>query len=327
MKAILRQMEHHVFETLGVPIAIRPWEKRAELPHYLHERYDFFVAALLGHKYIVMMDKGDTAQTPATVAKHLAQVQIRAGAEVIFVSRAVTSYNRKRLIQKKVPFIIPGNQLYLPMLGIDLREHLRRIREKKPSFSPATQVVLLHVLWHKERGTVTPSRMAAQLGYTAMTMTRAFDELEEAGIGQYAIRGKERQLRLTETGRALWEKVLPRLATPVQRKRFLSGFMPAEGDRLAGQGALARYSLLASPDIPAYAVHGPTWKNRVLQEAVIEVDVPEPGDAEIQLWKYSPERFAEAGIVDRLSLFLSMRDDPDERVQGALETLLKEMSW
>lgn len=103
--------------------------------------------------------------------------------------------------------------------------------------------------------------------------------------------------------------------------------MSAEQDCQAGQSALARYSLLTPPDIPVYAVHGHAWKNRVLQETVIEVDVPEPGNVEIQFWKYPPERFAEAGAVDRLSLFLSLRDDPDERVQGALETLLAEMPW
>jgi hypothetical protein len=123
-------------------------------------------------------------------------------------------------------------------------------------------------------------------------------------------------------------KGIARLATPVQRKRFLSGFMPAEGDRLAGQSALARYSLLASPEHPGLCS---SW-------AYVEKPCPAgggyrggcagTGDAEIQLWKYSPERFAEGRHCGpALPLFLSMRDDPDERVQGALETLLKEMSW
>jgi len=223
MKALLRRLEHHVFETLGVPIATRPWEKHTGLPQYLRERYDFFETVLLGHPYVLMVDKGDVEQTPATVAKHLAQVQTRTEAEVIFVGRAATSYNRKRLIQQKVPFIIPGNQLYLPTLGIDLREHLRRAREKKACFSPATQVVLLHILWLKEPVTVTPSGMAAQLGYAAMTMTRAFNELEEAGIGEHAMQGKERHMRLTETGRALWEKGLPRLGTPVRKIQLPRG--------------------------------------------------------------------------------------------------------
>lgn len=327
MKAIIQQLERYVFETLGVNIATRPWKKSTGLPLYLRERYDYFETTLLGHDYIFMVGKGDAEQTPATVAKQLAQVQTRTGREVVFVCHAVAAYNRKRLIQQKVPFIIPGNQMYLPSLGIDLREHLRRTREKRPCFSPATQTLLLHVLWHKETEIMTPSRIAAQLGYAAMTMTRAFDELEEAGIGECAIRGKERQLRFTETGHALWEKALPQLDTPVRKQMFFSGLMPSAKYSRAGQSALAEYSLLAAPDIPAFALAAKAWEKQILRQKPMEVAVPEPGDMEIQLWKYAPERFAEKGIVDRLSLFLSMRENEDERVQSALETLLEEMPW
>ena len=38
----------------------------------------------------------------------------------------MASYERKRLIEQKVPSIVPGNQLYLPDLGLDLREYFRR---------------------------------------------------------------------------------------------------------------------------------------------------------------------------------------------------------
>jgi hypothetical protein len=53
-----------------------------------HGALRFFCSGPAGAQVHRDDDKGDTAQTPATVAKHLAQVQIRAGAEVIFVSRA-----------------------------------------------------------------------------------------------------------------------------------------------------------------------------------------------------------------------------------------------
>lgn len=39
---------------------------------------------------------------------------------VVYVTTTLASYERKRLVQQKVPFIVPGNQLYLPELAIDL---------------------------------------------------------------------------------------------------------------------------------------------------------------------------------------------------------------
>ena len=36
---------------------------------------------------------------------------------------------------------------------------------------------------------------------------------------------------------------------------------------------------------------------------------------------------AEDGALDRLSLYLSMRGDPDERVQAALNDMLEAVKW
>lgn len=326
-KRIVQLSEHYLFETLGLAIKTYSWLKEAELPHYLRERYTFFETALLGQEIVLMVDRGALEQPVAAIAKQCIQVQSRMGVEVVYVCRAASAYTRRRLIQEKLPFIIPGNQLYLPALGIDLREHLRQVREKKPCFSPATQAVVLYILWRRETGTVTPSKMAARLGYSIMTMTRAFNELEDSGVGEHEVRGKERQMHFTSTGRALWEAVVPQLTTPVKKKMYLSAFAPEPPICLAGQSALARYSMLEAPPVPAYAVYTPAGKEHNLQESAIQVAVPEPGDVEIQIWKYAPEKFAKDGFVDRLSLFLSLRDEPDERVQSALETLLEEMPW
>lgn len=61
----------------------------------------------------------------------------------------------------------------------------------------------LHVLWKKGTDKATPAVIAQQLGYSAMTMTRAFDELETAGIGEHSVRGKERHLHFAKSGKPL----------------------------------------------------------------------------------------------------------------------------
>ena len=46
----------------------------------------------------------------------------------------------------------------------------------------------------------------------------------------------------------------------------------------------------------------------------------------LQLWIYSPALFGN-NTVDPLSLYLSLKDDPDERVQIALDELMKGIKW
>jgi hypothetical protein len=57
------------------------------------------------------------------------------------------------------------------------------------------------------------------------------------------------------------------------------------------------------------------------------LDIAEPNACELEIWSYSPKLFAKKGVVDRFSLFLSMRKDNDERVQSALEKMMEQVEW
>ena len=46
-----------------------------------------------------------------------------------------------------------------------------------------------------------------------------------------------------------------------------------------------------------------------------------------QVWKYNPKMLSTEGVVDKLSLYLSLKDNDDERIQIELERLINEMSW
>jgi hypothetical protein len=48
---------------------------------------------------------------------------------------------------------------------------------------------------------------------------------------------------------------------------------------------------------------------------------------EVQTWTYDPRILASNGVVDRLSLYLSVRGSPDERVAQAAEELLETFEW
>ena len=52
-------------------------------------------------------------------------------------------------------------------------------------------------------------------------------------------------------------------------------------------------------------------------------------DATIVLegWSYRPERLSAGPMVDELSLYLSLKEDPDERVQIALTSLMERRAW
>ena len=327
MQPELHELERYVHDALGVSVKATPWSGAGHLPPVLRERYSFAQAELLGLRALLVIDTNSEEQSPATVRKHMDMLQTKQHADLIYVRAQVTAYNRKRLIEQKVPFIVPGNQMYLPMLAIDLREHFRRIREEAPTFSPSTQVVVLHAMLRDAGQVLIPAEMAPLLGYSAMTMTRAFDELETARLAEVTVRGRERCLRFIGDRREIWEKAQPFLRSPVNKRLFIRRIDGAEGAIRAGLTALAHYSMLAPPAYTTYALSREDWKALRQQHKIIEVPAQDPDASEIEVWWYPPALFAEHGMVDRLSLYLSLKADHDERTETALEEMMEKFKW
>ena len=49
--------------------------------------------------------------------------------------------------------------------------------------------------------------------------------------------------------------------------------------------------------------------------------------AGIEVWKYDPALLSETGVVDKLSLYLLLKDYEDERVQIELDNMIKDIAW
>jgi hypothetical protein len=327
MPNLTQKFEKYLFENLGVSLAIEKWQKEKSLPLFLRDLYSFHVCQLLQTPCLVMEARDEEEVTPGTIRKHIRQVEDIWQHEVIYLHPSISSYNRKRLIEQKISFVVPGNQMYLPLLGIDLREHIKGRRIDKKKISPSTQVVLFFVLYNWPQNGLTPSLLAGQLNYSPMTLTRVFDEIEAAGLGNVSMKSRERLLRFDSDKKSIWKKTLDLLRSPVKKRIKVHTLRNVSSLTLAGESALSRYSMLAEPPHPIYAMDAEEWKEMQATGEVRELTIHEPGSMEVEIWKYSPKLFAKDGLVDPLSLFMSLQSTKDERVERALDTLLETFQW
>ncbi len=49
--------------------------------------------------------------------------------------------------------------------------------------------------------------------------------------------------------------------------------------------------------------------------------------ARLQIWKYDPTPFVKNNRVDTVSLYLSLKDSPNERVQAGIKEMLEKEQW
>ncbi len=319
-----QQIPEYLHQTLGVRPHAVAWDGAGRLPAFLTARYRFVLIDLEGQELLLMVDEEPDPDPPATIRKHAEQVRAKWGGPIVYVRDRVPAYNRKRLIQQRIPFIVPGNQMYLPQLGLDLREHFRAPPPTKRKLRPATQAVLVFLLLNGNEDGATATALAPALGYTTITLSRAFDELESVELATTEALGRERVLRFHTGRRETWERAQPWLIDPVKSRHFVA--IPSKGLR-AGQDALARYTMIAEPRLPVSAIGQKQWLAFKQERPEAVLPDRESAQAEVEVWRYEPREHERPGVVDPLSLSLSAKGTTDERVEQALDALLEQVRW
>ena len=193
MNSFKSKIENYVKEALGAEIALSPWASGNRLPLFLRSDYSYFTISLEDTEILVVFDEA-IERSAATVQKHVAKIREKWDGEVVYSRLNISSVDRKRLIERKIPFIVPGNQMYLPMIGIDLREYFRQQHDEVDKFSPATTAALLLLFNDTDLREYDVSDLVGRLGYSKMTMSRSLNELSSSGVGVVTLEKRTRRL-------------------------------------------------------------------------------------------------------------------------------------
>jgi hypothetical protein len=324
--AILSAARNYVESVLQAHVDIEGAADVAQLPSFLGQRYVLIAGRLLRRNCVFMIPHVDAAETPATIAKHRDLLKrYFPAALIVLTTDRLSNHNRHRLIAHHVPFIVPGNQLFIPELAADLREYFRS--EPNPpaqTLSPTGQLLILAVLL-KRIETDTPSGLAARFNYSAMTVGRALDELVALELVEVELAGKSRHVQFLLPRNDLWQRSRTYLRSPVRKRRRVRRPSNVSDLVLAGESALAEWTDLDHPSAETWAIAASDWKALAKQydlERPIRWDEPV---IELETWAYDPLLLADRKIVDPISLWLSIPDTADERLAMAKEKLLEQV--
>ncbi|MDR3181164.1 MAG: hypothetical protein LBT61_04465 [Prevotellaceae bacterium] len=312
----------YINNTFGIKTTIIPLRKQLfqRLPLYITAAYKIQVTTLYGRRICLLIANTDHPITPGQRYKQMLFVGQKLGLPVVFVFDKVVSYNIKRLIQKGVNFIIPNKQLFIPSLMMDLRKMPATIPLKTELLTPVAQLVLLYHLQKEKLNGLTTQQLSDKLNQTYLTMSRAVRDLGILGLCNL-IGNKEKQIQFTAKGKELWLKAQNFFQNPVERIVFTDEWLK-DGQALASNiNALAHYSMLNDEPKRYYAINKKNVKNLTIETNKYA------GDNTIEIWRYNPNQLSNKGFIDRLSLFLLLKNDSDERVQTELEQMINKMQW
>ncbi|MDO9555996.1 MAG: hypothetical protein Q7J82_00210 [Coriobacteriia bacterium] len=305
---------------------MKRWRGETALPGYLRGQYRFF-EGMIGNVHILFL-QSTKEPVPSVAKKHEHALQQHWDGPVAFAFDRITPRTRQRMVSEGLSFVVPRSQIYLPLLGMNLRERYKTRTQRVDRLRPSAQVLFLSLLTMPLPATNTPSVFAKQLGYTPMAMGQALDQLDDAELVRVHKAGRERLFELAGEPAEIWLKAQSVLASPVKRKRYLVGTAEQISEGLAcGLSALANYSAIAEPRVPGVALISARTKNLLETRGVLELPSVVEADLEVEVWTYAPGLLSNGPTVDCLSLYLSLRDDQDERVQSALEEMMRGVKW
>ena len=313
-------------------LELTEYPKLAQLPYLLQDQFEFLQMKLARYSVTLAIPKSTLPLRQMRDAlAHLPNDEA-----LVMCFESLASYERRYLIEQKISFLVPGNQLYLLELGIDLREYFHRKKQAPVgTLNPATQAMLLWFLQNDQLQTEwSPSEAAVTLQYTSMTASRAAAELVELGLFEEFSRGRRKYLRTNDRHEKIWQKAKPYLRSPVKQKIWTCEpiRLPASQMCLAGISALSKLTMINPDKENCYALSPQTWQE--LKQGIVILPEKEPGASCYQIWTYEPRMYREVSsissgtpCVDVLSLWLCFRDNSDPRIELALSDLEKEFRW
>lgn len=298
------------------------------MPLFLREHYAIFSTRLFGRKSLLALESaGRESGSPGEYGKQAEALSLNLGEPVVLVLPILPSYARNRMVQMRVPFLVPGSQSFLPNSVIDLRERFPQpSSERRETLSPAAQCAVLYHLLCEPLAEIPLKAVARKIRYSPAMMTKVKDELEGAEICKIVQSGRSLVLDFMANGRTLWEQVKPRLCSPTKRTRWVRE-KPDAPALLAGMSALALRTMIADDRLPTYALAHAAYQYFLERGGCADCLDPENATARVEVWSYDPRGLGDKRTVDPLSLHLSLRHSGDERVQQQLEKLISGVEW
>lgn len=290
-----------------------------DFPNYISSRYVIKEMTLEGKVVLFVYPKVEITSLPS-IRNHINKIKEVNNTPIVLVLEKMTYRQKEFFLKERIPFIVEGKQIYLPFVGVYLQKRSDAEDGKVEKLWPATQLVFLYYLYQKEKEVQT-SKIVTDLSITSTTVARAVKQLEILGLLNIDKKGIQRIISTDLSHKELFRKAEKYLQNPVKRTIYVDKKIVDNELVKSGYSALSEYSMLNEDKLQVYASNNiskwKTYSNEVLFDDNSQIA--------LELYRYDPRKLAINNNVDPISLYLSLKNDEDERVEKELEKMMEEV--
>lgn len=318
-------------KNFGGKATLERWNQVDDLPLFLRKTYIYNELHYYNRVFLLIDCSKKKDLGFNDLDKHINQIKRFASQEyeIILKFDRVTKYLRNKLISNKISFIVPGKQIFFPILGMIYSEKLVAKYKMDPSnlsinkMSPATQAVLIELV-AENSGSFKQSDIAKKLWISRMSVSRAFRELQSLGILKEIEHSGKKTIVFSKNLIDTWKLasnyfINPKLKSVYVRTESIDQKLWGKL-KLSGESALAEYSNMSEPKNKIYGISSSKW-NKLEQMPVIE-ESKDVGMSIIEIWKHEMPVLDD--MIHPLALLVLLKFENDERIIGELNNIEKE---
>lgn len=315
-----------IISILGIQTELIPMqrEKLRGINTDMFLRFSFYTIEFNNQSLCVIQAKNEQSSlTPLKYKQITKQIEILMGMPVAVILDSLFYYERERLIKQGVYFIISDKYAFLPSLIVNVQA--KKKVKNSARLTPAAQYVLLYyLLSEKTKEEYTLKYLEQIMPYNYVALARAVANLEDCKLCSTEIKDNTgiKHIRFGGYKRDLWTKAQNYMSSPVKKVLYCDA-IPEGNFSVSGVNALSHYSHLNSEQYETRAIWDKLFNPSGVQFNEVE------GSCKIEIWKYPTTMpfLSSNNVVDKLSLYLSMKDEPDARIEKELEIMIEEMKW
>jgi hypothetical protein len=336
----MESLQKYLKEVLDEIIVVNrlPEYEVSKLPMYVTQLYKIYTTRLLDTELVLVQLVNANNLSIAQTEKQIRNLNKLFNKTVVLILDHVVSYNRNRLIKKKVNFIVPGKQLFLPEMLVDLKDGdtIKSSFKEKQSLIPSAQVMVLYQIlglsefWDIEEKSF--KEIALKLNYSPMAISKAVGNLQTLELVTIAGE-KEKCIQFNYDKVKLWEKIEENgfWNYPVFKRVYIDELPMGVKTWDCNTSALSEYSDI-NQSRQNYVAIGRREYNKLNKQNLFINANPTEGNYCLEVWKYNPGILSHTAIiteliVDPLSLYLTLKNTPDERIEMALEQIKKKFIY
>ncbi len=313
-------MERYLKNILGCNVQKEEYELPLKMPQYLLNDYLYQKYTIENRECLFVAPL--VFSFPAYKKQYQKIMEITNLQAVLFL-KTITQYQRKILIEEHIPFVVEKSQIYLPFLAISLTEKFQKSVDVE-KFTPITQLVFLYMFYNKTRISVTD--LAQKINCTAMSVSRSYNSLVDCGLFNMENDGVKKYIVQNLNDGDLLRNAERFFISPIEKTIHIQNNIDESEYISSGIYALGKKTMLGftKRDL-CYAVYRKEKFN--FENTVPKTLYTAENVITIEKWSYDPSILAQNGVVDDISLLITLKNNTDERIQIELEHLRSKYQW